>query len=240
MVSSNSLRKNSSDEEPLAQEAISGVPSQAIDRPALDRAVSTHSSGLRLPKKLGLDSWCRIGSQITLITNASAWWLGDWLIYGQDNFPGMYKQAMVKTSLDYQTLRNYAYVARRFPQSRRRTALSFQHHAEVTTLEDPDQEIWLSRAQTFKWSVHEFRRQLRAAKAKPGTPSRPDQVTLTLVISPDQYQKWSAAAGQAEQELLRWAADVLDAASAVRYIAAQSKLPRSTSDAATNLIAQGE
>lgn len=240
MASSNSLRKSSRDVEPPAQESISSVSHQAIDRPALDRVVSTHSSGLRLPKKLALDSWCRIGNQISLITNASAWWLGDWLIYGQENFPGMYKQAMVKTSLDYQTLRNYAYVARRFPQSRRRTVLSFQHHAEVTALEDSDQEIWLSRAQTFKWSVHEFRRQLRAAKAKSGARARLDQVTLNLIISPDRYQKWSAAADQAEQELLEWAADVLDAASAVRYISAQPKLPIGSSDSVTNFRAGNE
>ena len=41
--------------------------------------------------------------------------------------------------LDYQTLRNYAWVARRFAMSRRRDTLSFGHHAEVPALPEPEQ-----------------------------------------------------------------------------------------------------
>jgi hypothetical protein len=132
---------------------------------------------------------------------------------------------MAETSLDYQTLRNYAYVARRFPESRRRTSLSFQHHAEVTSLDDPGQDTWLSRAETLKWPLHEFRRQLRGVKAKAGTSPEPEEVTLSLIVSSDQYQRWSAAAGKAQQGLLEWAAEILDRASVVGYISVQSRLP---------------
>jgi hypothetical protein len=221
MASSGSFRKGSSRRGSPAEALNTSFSPQALDRLAIDRAVSTHRTGLRLPDKLGLESWCRIGNQISLITNASAWWLGDWLIYGQESFPDRYKQAMARTSLDYQTLRNYSYVARRFSHPRRRPELSFQHHAEVSGLEDPDQEIWLNRAQTFGWSLHEFRRQLRAAGAKGRDPAATHRMTLILAITPDRYQVWSAAAEQTGQELLEWAAEVLDMASAVGSIAAQ-------------------
>jgi hypothetical protein len=235
MVSSTSARGSLGDGSGLPADGRMEKASPESPRPrsrhAVEATVSTHSTGLRLPEKLGLDSWCRIGKQISLIINASACWLGDWLIYGQASFPDRYRQAMTGTTLDYQTLRNYAYVARRFPQPRRRTDLSFQHHAGVTTLGDPDQEIWLSRAETLKWPVHEFRKQLRAAKVKVSASAEPDEVSLTLSISPDQYQRWSAAAGEARQELLEWTAKVLDRASAVSHTLVPSPLPPVTPDA---------
>jgi hypothetical protein len=43
---------------------------------------------------------------------------------------------IVATGLDYQTLRNYAAVARRFELSRRRDNLSFHHHAELCALSE--------------------------------------------------------------------------------------------------------
>src|SRR5437868_4722412 len=37
----------------------------------------TRRNGLRLPERMPLTTWRRIGDQIALIGNASAWWLGD-------------------------------------------------------------------------------------------------------------------------------------------------------------------
>ena len=53
----------------------------------------------------------------------------------------------VVLQLDYQTLRNYAWVARRFPAGRRRAGVSFAHHAEVARLPEPEQDYWLRRAE---------------------------------------------------------------------------------------------
>lgn len=36
-------------------------------------------------------------------------------MYGQAAYTGRYRDAIEQASLDYQTLRNYAWVARRFP-----------------------------------------------------------------------------------------------------------------------------
>jgi hypothetical protein len=185
---------------------------QVSERLTLDRGLSTHRTGLRLPERMGVESWCRIGNQISLIANASAWWLGDWLIYGQDRFPGRYKHAMAGTSLDYQTLRNYAWVARRFAQPRRRTDLSFQHHAAVAALTDAEQELWLSRAQTFKWSLLTFRRELRAARLLGADGADADLTTLILSVSAERHDSWAAAADLAQQDLLHWAVGIIDQA----------------------------
>ena len=90
--------------------------------------------------------------------------------YGQDKFPDRYRRAMAGTALDYQTLRNYAWVARRFAPSRRRDNLSFQHHAAVAALSGPDQDIWLVRAAEFRWSLRQLRTQLQHARQRCADP----------------------------------------------------------------------
>ncbi|MEU8803872.1 hypothetical protein [Spirillospora sp. NPDC048819] len=60
------------------------------------------------------------------------------------------------------TLRNYAWIARRFPVSRRRDTLTLQHHAEVAALSDHEQERWLDRAEQEQWPVLRLRTSLRA------------------------------------------------------------------------------
>ena len=70
--------------------------------------------------------------------SSSAWCLGDRLVYGEDACSGPYRNAIEQTSLDYQTLRNSAWVARRFSLSRRRDTLSLAHHAEEARQPDAD------------------------------------------------------------------------------------------------------
>src|SRR3954453_8704327 len=121
-------------------------------------------SRLQLDSDMTFANWLMIGRRLSRITNASPWWLGDWLIYGRRAYGERYKAALEVTDLDYQTLRNYAWVARRFPVSRRRDSLSFQHHAEVAALPDPEQDLWLGRADTERWSKSELRRRIGAER----------------------------------------------------------------------------
>lgn len=125
------------------------------------------------PQDLSQRSWERIGTGLRELTNSSAWWLADWLIFGEAAY-GLrrYREAIERTGLDYQTLRNYAWVARRFEHHRRRDGLSFAHHAEVTRLSPPEQDYWLRRAEQRKWSRNELRRALREGLAAQCLPAR--------------------------------------------------------------------
>ncbi len=174
---------------------------------SLSRAATTTRTQLRLPNRLPQQEWTRIGQQISLITDASSWWRGDWLVYGQDKFPGRYRQAMADTALDYQTLRNYAWVARRFAPSRRRDSLSFQHHAAVTALPGPEQDLWLDRAAQFRWSLRQLRTELKRAD-----PRLPASTIVTIHIPENTRQRWEAAAQRHHQELLPWAVAVIERA----------------------------
>lgn len=191
------------------------TPKEERGRPrgnlVLSRLVQAKENGLWLPVDLTLEAWCQIGLQITAINNSSSWWIGDWLVYGRKRFPDRYKQAITETSLDYQTLRNYAWVSRQFPTSRRRGRMSFQHHAEVAALAVDEQEAWLNKAEENGWSTHKLRRQLKAACA--GLPtSDTAAATVRLSITPGQRNYWQAAAAARGIDLEHWIILQLDTA----------------------------
>ncbi len=174
--------------------------------PLAGTQAKVHRTGLLFPRNLPERSWEQIGTNLRELVNSSAWWLADWLIYGEATYGWRrYKEAIERTGLDYQTLRNYAWVARRFEHDRRRDGLSFAHHAEVARLAPPEQDYWLRKAEQQKWSRNELRRAVRAglavqndtAEVTPGTPgeqrdaprpaaadrSRPQVATLTIELS---------------------------------------------------------
>ncbi|MFG2622721.1 LmbU family transcriptional regulator [Streptomyces sp. NPDC048507] len=144
-----------------------GEPAQRdLVLPFAGSRAKVRTSGMVLPQNLPERSWEQIGTDLRELVNSSAWWLADWLIYGEATYGWRrYKEAIERTGLDYQTLRNYAWVARRFEHHRRRDALSFAHHAEVARLAPPEQDYWLRKAEQQKWSRNELRRSVRASLA---------------------------------------------------------------------------
>lgn len=170
----------------------------------------TKRTTLYIPENVPIDEWKHLGNQIFVISEASTWWLGDWLVYGQAHYPNRYKHAIEETSLDYQTLRNYAWVARKFTPSRRRTNLSFQHHAEVAGLSQMEQEHWLAKAEAGSWTRNELRRNIRESKQ----PAKAIEPVTRLQLSPQlrRAEKWKQAAEESGMELTEWIHSTLDAA----------------------------
>lgn len=173
----------------------------------------TRRTSLSLPEGVPMEAWKRLGRNIFVISEASAWWLGDWLVYGQRNYPDRYKKAIEETSLDYQTLRNYAWVARKFPPARRRENLSFQHHAEVAGVPEPQQERWLAEAEAGGWSRNELRARLRAAALGEGGRGDP-VVYVRLKAHNERKEQWQQAADSSGMALMDWIAAILDDAAA--------------------------
>jgi hypothetical protein len=195
----------------VATPSIGGIDESTL---ALD---VTKGTSLSLPPSMPIDEWTRIGRQIFVIADSSAWWLGDWLIYGQSQYPDRYKRAIVETALDYQTLRNYAWVARRYTPGRRRSGLSFQHHAEVAGLPEEDQDRWLRHAEASGWSRNELRSRVRASRAPVGdVEGATDRVLKVHVdLPPTRRRRWSEAASSSDQDLMSWMVSVLDHAASI-------------------------
>lgn len=146
-----------------ANESAKPAKREINPRPAFDASAFVTRRGLIFPERMAFERWVGIGSYLSHVISASAWCLGDWLVYGEGRFNDRYRNAIEMTSLDYQTLRNHAWVARRFPMSRRRDRLSFTHHAEVAALLEPEQDVWLRKAEEQGWSVKRLRREVKAS-----------------------------------------------------------------------------
>lgn len=202
------------------------------------KKATVRKSGMAFPQGLSERSWEQIGASLREFTNSSAWWLADWLIFGEAAYGWQrYRQAIERTGLDYQTLRNYAWVARRFEHHRRRDSLSFAHHAEVTRLSPPEQDYWLRKAEQQKWSRNELRRAIRASLAEQshqtdlppvggdqkqevpqlaesaGADKRRRKVTtLTIELSAHQLDYYSTVAAAHGLSVDKWVTQVLEAA----------------------------
>jgi hypothetical protein len=210
-----------------------------ISQSDADDNIRIPKTGLAFPRQFSFEKWLVIGQQLSSATVSLAWCLGDWMVYGETVFDGRYRQAIEQTSLDYQTLRNYAWVARRFPLSRRREGLSFAHHAEVAALPDHEQNFWLRKAETLGWSRNQLRREVRSsleareggqpargskkpAAARSSSEEQPDPMpetesgwtkqSLELHFTPSQLKRYRKAASLASVSIEKWVTRALDQA----------------------------
>ena len=158
---------------------------------------------------LPFEAWRELGIKIGRYANGSAWWLGDWLLFGQHKYGPRYRDAIDFTGLDYQTLRNYASVARHFEPARRRHDLSFQHHAEVCGLDREGQDRWLAHAVANGWSRSELRRRLRGSIQ--ADHARSPQARR-LDLTGQRAERWRRAAETSEVSLELWVERTLDEA----------------------------
>ncbi|WP_256257114.1 LmbU family transcriptional regulator [Streptomyces sp. MUSC 14] len=176
--------------------------------------VLTTKVGLQMPAGMAYDEWERAGRQLSDVLDSSSWWLGDWLVYGKDHYTDRYQRGIRAAGLSYQTLRNYAWVSRRFDLSRRRPALSFQHHAELASMPVPDQDLWLDRAEQRQWTTKQLRAAIRAARQGEQQPSTATEPSRRLEVPGSRLQWWHKAAEQLGVDFEQWVMATLDSAAA--------------------------
>jgi hypothetical protein len=169
--------------------------------------------GLIFPRDMDFEQWREAGLKLSKIASSSAWCLGDWVAHGYENYQDKYREAIEAANLDYQTLRNYVWVARRFSVSRRRDTLSFQHHAEVAALSSDEQDYWLDRAEANSWSRNELRRQVQrnCRSVEDGVGGRRSLLPRIEVLS-DRIERWRSAADRENMNLGDWILASLDRA----------------------------
>lgn len=186
-------------------------PLRGTRRPRNDQVLTTRV-GLQIPDVLSFDEWERAGRQLAGVVDSSSWWLGDWLTYGKDHYSDRYLQGIRSAGLRYQTLRNYAWVARRFDMTRRRARLTFQHHAEVASLPTEEQDRWLLRAEELSWTTKQLRNALREARGAEPTVASGTVPFRPSAVARERYQRWNKAAEQSGVEVAEWVLTTLDSA----------------------------
>ncbi|WP_370664602.1 LmbU family transcriptional regulator [Streptomyces sp. IBSBF 2507] len=182
------------------------------ESPRVSGEVLTMRVGLQIPVGLSFETWERAGSQLAGIVDSSAWWLGDWLVYGKDNYADRYQLGIRAAGLKYQTLRNYAWVSRRFKLVRRRHRLTFQHHAEVASLPQEEQEHWLDRAEKMGWTTKQLRNSIQQTRDSDCQKMDARSTARRLAVPDNHFQWWHKAAERSGIDLEKWVLITLDQA----------------------------
>ena len=189
-------------------ESVGLVRSDAVQ----PRQVRMSGVGLHIPTGLSFEDWARAGRQLSGIVDSSAWWLGDWLVFGKDHYSDCYQLAIQGAGLRYQTLRNYAWVARRFDLSRRRAKLTFQHHAEVASLPVDEQELLLDQAGRGVWTTKQLRNAIRLGRGEESDERALVPVGSRIDVPRNRVGVWRKAADCLGVEFESWVLTMLDRA----------------------------
>ena len=125
--------------------------------------------GYDLPAGLTYERWLEIGETLQQMERSVQWWLGDWWNYGERHYGQMASQASKDhiedaTGYTYHTVRRAGYTAERIAPERRRSNLTFAHHAEVAPLPVPDQQRLLDQAEQNNWNRYQLRDAVRVDK----------------------------------------------------------------------------
>jgi hypothetical protein len=122
---------------------------------------------LELPLDLDYDEWTHRGMFLLHLEKATAWWIGDFLNFGERTYGEKYAQFIETTGKTPEALRKYQWVAEQMSPKRRREALTFGHHDAVAALPPAEADKILDDAEANDWSVGDVRRAARKSKGEP-------------------------------------------------------------------------
>lgn len=129
------------------------------------------STGMHLPADMSEADWMAVGQILQKLEQSIQWTIGDWMAFAERVWGKTYAVVEELTGYSYQTLRDYAYVARNVPHEVRRADLTFSHHRVVASLHlesasAPDlnaQRYWLEQAAEQGWSQARLRQEIERA-----------------------------------------------------------------------------
>ena len=134
--------------------------------------------GLQVVGTPTYEQWEAYGGVLWTLGQAAQWAIGDWIEYGEATYGEKYTQAEALTKRSPDSLMNLAYVARRFPISRRRENLGWSFHAEVASLTPEEADAVLTRAEAEGWSRADVRTERQRLRGKALPVAAPVEIQL--------------------------------------------------------------
>lgn len=140
-------------------------------------------NGLILKDGVTFEEWSQIGEKIIGMVGSGQWALGDWLAYGQEHYKDtlwnkrvpnqLYEKISEQIGYAISTLKNAKWVCLHVDWSLRRDFLTFSHAMVLCGGVNKNAfEYWIDKLGKEKWSVKEFRKQLkRASSTEPLEPN---------------------------------------------------------------------
>jgi hypothetical protein len=153
-------------------------------------------TGIQFNQDLSFDEWDALGQKLAPIGKSIGFIIGDWINYGEKQWGAKYEDALIRTGLAYQTLMNYAYVARKVEISLRKEKLDWYQHAVVAKLKTAEEkQHWLKMAEKHKLSVRRLRKsinfgRLATEKEVQGDPADRGYVTYLALLN--RIRRWWA------------------------------------------------
>lgn len=126
------------------------------------------------------DQWCDYGVQLAEYQSrlgeyvkAYQLLIGDWINYGISHWQRPAEREIKALGFSRETADNFAWVARRIPESLRGDEkATFEDYRTVAALDSPKERAeWLEKKRANEWSGRELRRQIAAARGKPIAPT---------------------------------------------------------------------
>lgn len=161
-----------------------------------DPKYSITPTGIDFHQNLSFEEWDELGTKLAPVGKSIGFIIGDWINYGQTTYGEKYDEALARTGIPYQTLRNYAYVASRVSLSCRQDNLGFEHHAVVAKLKtDEEKKHWLEITKEHNLSVRRLRKsinfgRLATEKEVQGDPADSGYITYLALLN--RIRRWWA------------------------------------------------
>lgn len=126
-----------------------------------DPKFSITLTGIQFNEDLSFEEWDSLGQKLAPLGRSIGFVIGDWINYGEGRYGQKYDEALTRTGLTYQTLRDFSYVARKIEMSLRNDNLDFSQHRVVAKLKTPEEkQHWLDMADRHDMSVRRLRKSI--------------------------------------------------------------------------------
>lgn len=121
--------------------------------------VQLTSVGLVIPNDgVSQETASRLLDMLLRLEGSIQWLLGDILAYGERTYGETYQEMAIAYGRESQTLRDWCWVARAFPNlSSRKDKLTFTHHKFLAHLDENGKVLWLDYTVAMSWSVAKMR-----------------------------------------------------------------------------------
>ena len=155
-----------------------------------NKKIPVSRTGLHITGQLSPEEWQQLAKSIGEVATATAFVIGDWLVYGQslfgiNGFPdhkvdeASFVLAADATGLDRPTLQTYAYVSRSIPHAMRSERLSWDHHRILAKLPADDIPAWIEMCHAEedagrRMSVRRLRKSISLGRIATAADMEPD------------------------------------------------------------------
>jgi hypothetical protein len=133
-------------------------------------------TALNLPDQMTFDDWMKVGEQLHACDASVLWWIGDWLLYGENTYAERFAKAIQLTGYTQDRLKEARRVAAAFPREERSEEAAWELHRVAANLPREVRVEAVREAAAKHWSIREFKAEV--ARRAAGGNSEPDQATL--------------------------------------------------------------